>query len=75
MVSLGFFQEPLYSFSDHLASVKAIAFNPHQAHSLATGGGTVDRTIKFWNLASGTLCHSQDTDSQVPITFGYIKWV
>uniref|UniRef100_A0A915PML6 Anaphase-promoting complex subunit 4-like WD40 domain-containing protein n=1 Tax=Setaria digitata TaxID=48799 RepID=A0A915PML6_9BILA len=57
--------DPLYNFSDHLASVKAIAFNPHQAHSLATGGGTVDRTIKFWNLASGTLCHSQDTDSQV----------
>ncbi|EJW88908.1 hypothetical protein WUBG_00182 [Wuchereria bancrofti] len=57
--------DSLYSFSDHLASVKAIAFNPHQAHSLATGGGTVDRTIKFWNLASGTLCHSQDTDSQV----------
>ncbi|VDN05660.1 unnamed protein product [Thelazia callipaeda] len=58
-------QLPLYNFSDHLASVKALAFNPHQAHSLATGGGTVDRTIKFWNLASGTLCRSEDTSSQV----------
>ncbi|VDN24881.1 unnamed protein product [Gongylonema pulchrum] len=43
----------------------ALAFNPHHPHSLATGGGTTDRTVKFWNLATGTLCHSQDTMSQV----------
>ncbi|KHN73546.1 Cell division cycle protein 20 -like protein [Toxocara canis] len=56
---------PLYTFSDHLASVKAIAFNPQQSHSLATGGGTTDRSIKFWNLTTGILCHSEQTDSQV----------
>lgn len=45
--------------------MKAIAFNPQLSNSLATGGGTTDRTIKFWNLSTGTLCHSEQTDSQV----------
>lgn len=58
-------QSPMYTFNDHLSSVKAIAFNPHQMHSLATGGGITDRCVKFWNLSSGTLCHSFKTDSQV----------
>uniref|UniRef100_A0A0M3J8X1 Cell division cycle protein 20 homolog (inferred by orthology to a human protein) n=1 Tax=Anisakis simplex TaxID=6269 RepID=A0A0M3J8X1_ANISI len=52
-----------------LASVKAIAFHPQQAHLLATGGGTADRSIKFWNLTTGTLCHSEQTDSQVRLFF------
>uniref|UniRef100_A0A915CKH7 Anaphase-promoting complex subunit 4-like WD40 domain-containing protein n=1 Tax=Parascaris univalens TaxID=6257 RepID=A0A915CKH7_PARUN len=56
---------PIYTFCDHLASVKAIAFNPQLSNSLATGGGTADRTIKFYNLSTGTLCHSEQTDSQV----------
>uniref|UniRef100_A0A914RXR2 Uncharacterized protein n=1 Tax=Parascaris equorum TaxID=6256 RepID=A0A914RXR2_PAREQ len=56
---------PVYTFCDHLASVKAIAFNPQLSNSLATGGGTADRTIKFYNLSTGTLCHSEQTDSQV----------
>ncbi|VDN31911.1 unnamed protein product [Gongylonema pulchrum] len=55
----------MYVFNEHTASVKALAFNPHQADSLASGGGTTDRTVKFWDLASGNLCHSQDTMSQV----------
>uniref|UniRef100_A0A0N5ADH3 WD_REPEATS_REGION domain-containing protein n=1 Tax=Syphacia muris TaxID=451379 RepID=A0A0N5ADH3_9BILA len=58
---------PLYSLDDHLATVKAIAFNPHKSHSLATGGGINDRSIKTWNLATGTLCRSEQTDSQVAI--------
>jgi cell division cycle 20-like protein 1 (cofactor of APC complex) len=32
---------------------------------LASGGGTADRTIKFWNTATGTLLNSIDTGSQV----------
>ena len=56
---------PLYTLDEHLATVKAVAFNPHKSHSLATGGGMNDRCIKTWNLTTGTLCRSEQTDSQV----------
>ena len=32
---------------------------------LASGGGTADRTIRFWNTSSGTLRNTVDTKSQV----------
>jgi cell division cycle 20-like protein 1, cofactor of APC complex len=41
--------EPLYRWGEHNAAVKAIAWSPHQRGLLASGGGTADRTIKFWN--------------------------
>ncbi|TKA79696.1 hypothetical protein B0A55_04084 [Friedmanniomyces simplex] len=33
----------------HKAAVKAIAWSPHTRGLLASGGGTADRCIKFWN--------------------------
>jgi cell division cycle 20-like protein 1, cofactor of APC complex len=45
--------------------VKAIAWSPHQHHLLASGGGTADRSIKFWNTATGSLVKEVDTGSQV----------
>lgn len=36
----------------HRAAVKAIAWSPHQRGLLASGGGTADRNIKFWNTIS-----------------------
>ncbi|KAF2000737.1 WD40 repeat-like protein [Amniculicola lignicola CBS 123094] len=41
--------EPTFKWSEHQAAVKAIAWSPHQRGLLASGGGTADRTIKFWN--------------------------
>lgn len=41
--------EPTFKWSEHCAAVKAIAWSPHQRGLLASGGGTADRTIKFWN--------------------------
>ncbi|KAI1959313.1 substrate-specific activator of APC-dependent proteolysis [Ophidiomyces ophidiicola] len=58
-------ETPLYRFSDHTAAVKAIAWSPHQHFLLASGGGTADRTIKFWNTSTGTLIKEVDTGSQV----------
>ncbi|KAJ6116405.1 hypothetical protein N7512_006130 [Penicillium capsulatum] len=58
-------QTPLYRFSNHTAAVKAISWSPHQRHLLASGGGTADRTIKFWNTATGALTKEVDTGSQV----------
>ena len=42
-------KEPTFKWSEHCAAVKAIAWSPHQRGLLASGGGTADRTIKFWN--------------------------
>ncbi|KAL9113443.1 MAG: hypothetical protein Q9227_002484 [Pyrenula ochraceoflavens] len=58
-------KDPLYRFSDHTAAVKAIAWSPHQHHLLASGGGTADRSIKFWNTSTGSLIKEIDTGSQV----------
>ena len=44
--------KPLMCNSDHIAAVKAIAWSPHQHNILASGGGTADRTIRFWNTNS-----------------------
>jgi len=56
---------PLAKFSDHQAAVKAIAWSPHQHGLLASGGGTADRCIKFWNTHTCECVASLDTGSQV----------
>ena len=57
--------EPRFKMTDHQAAVKALAWSPHERHLLATGGGTADRCIKFWNCNTGALLNSIDTGSQV----------
>jgi len=52
-------------FSQHNAAVKAIAWSPHQHNILASGGGTADRCIRFWNLQTLTQIDCVDTGSQV----------
>ncbi|KAI7820427.1 WD40-repeat-containing domain protein [Gamsiella multidivaricata] len=56
---------PLYKFRDHNAAVKAIDWNPHQSGLLASGGGTADRHIRFWNTTTGVSVGATDTGSQV----------
>lgn len=58
-------ETPLFKFSEHTAAVKAIAWSPHQHNLLASGGGTADRRIKFWNTTSGQCVQELDTGSQV----------
>jgi len=58
-------KQPVVRFSDHTAAVKAIAWSPHQHGLLASGGGTADRCIRFWNTATGSHLNSMDTGSQV----------
>ena len=57
--------EPRSRMTDHQAAVKALAWSPHERHLLASGGGTADRCIKFWNSQNGALLNSIDTGSQV----------
>ena len=47
------------------AAVKALSWCPMHRNLLASGGGTADRTIKFWNAHTGAMLHSVDTGSQV----------
>ena len=56
---------PLHRLDAHQAAVKALAWCPWQRNLLASGGGTADRTIKFWNSTSGAMVNSVDTKSQV----------
>ncbi|KAI9480985.1 MAG: WD40-repeat-containing domain protein [Benjaminiella poitrasii] len=55
----------LQRFSEHKAAVKALCWSPHKRGILASGGGSMDKTIKFWNVNSGELTASHDTGSQV----------
>lgn len=56
---------PISKFSSHCAAVKALAWSPHNHGVLASGGGSADKTIKFWNTLDGSLLDSIDTGSQV----------
>jgi len=56
---------PKFTFNQHKAAVKAVAWCPWQSHLLASGGGSVDRSIKFWNTQTGACLNSVDTESQV----------
>ncbi|GAB4827479.1 Protein FIZZY-RELATED 3 [Ancistrocladus abbreviatus] len=58
-------QQPILKLTEHTAAVKAIAWSPHQSGLLASGGGTADRCIRFWNTANGKQLNNVDTGSQV----------
>ena len=53
--------QPLHRLDAHQAAVKALAWCPWQKNLLASGGGTADRMIRFWNSNSGTCLDEVDT--------------
>ena len=59
---------PVLRYSDHSAAIKAITWSPHQHGILASGGGTADRTIRFWNTITGQPLQVVDTGSQVSVS-------
>ncbi|CAG8783846.1 15976_t:CDS:2 [Dentiscutata erythropus] len=56
---------PVHKFPHHTAAVKAIAWSPHSHGLLASGGGSQDKHIRFWNTTIGKSLESYDTESQV----------
>lgn len=56
---------PVHRFESHTAAVKALTWSPHQHGLLATGGGTADQHIRFWNTSSGVEQNAVNTGSQV----------
>ena len=43
----------IHRYTEHEAAVKAISWNPHHRGILASGGGTSDRRILFWDTLKG----------------------
>lgn len=56
---------PKFTKTNHKAAVKALSWCPWNMNLLATGGGSYDRHIHFWNTTSGARVNSIDTGSQV----------
>ena len=56
---------PKFAKKNHRAAVKALSWCPWQLNLLATGGGSHDRHIHFWNTTTGARVNSIDTGSQV----------
>lgn len=64
---------PAMKFAEHTAAVKAIAWSPHQHGLLASGGGTADRCIRFWNTATSSKLNTVDTGSQARALCGRVQ--
>jgi cell division cycle 20, cofactor of APC complex len=56
---------PKFQKTNHNAAVKALSWCPWTHNLLATGGGSHDRHIHFWNTTTGARVNSIDTGSQV----------
>jgi len=63
--AIGHGPAPKYTLNAHQAAVKALAWCPWQENTLASGGGTADRCIRFWNSQTGACLNTVDTKSQV----------
>jgi cell division cycle protein 20 (cofactor of APC complex) len=61
---------PKFSKTNHKAAIKALSWCPWQTNLLATGGGTLDKHIHFWNTTTGARVNSIDAGSQVTA----LKW-
>lgn len=55
----------VHRLEDHTAAVKALAWCPFQSNLLASGGGSGDHSIKFWNSNTGACLNSVNAGSQV----------
>ncbi|KAJ3438226.1 cell division cycle 20 cdc20 fizzy -related [Anaeramoeba flamelloides] len=56
---------PLHVLKGHVSAVKALDWCSWKSNLLATGGGSADKTIRFWNTQSGKCLKALDTGSQV----------
>lgn len=58
-------QTPLHQFREHKAAVKALAWCPWQKNLIVSGGGSEDKSIKFWRVDEGRMVSSHKASSQV----------
>ncbi|KAG5503515.1 hypothetical protein JKF63_05655 [Porcisia hertigi] len=57
--------QPVFFLNKHTAAVKALSWCPTQPALLASGGGSHDKTLRFWNSLTGECVHHINTGSQV----------
>ncbi|KIY61795.1 WD40 repeat-like protein [Cylindrobasidium torrendii FP15055 ss-10] len=58
-------ENELYAFREHKSTIKGLAWSPHVAGVLASGGGLDDRMIRFWCAKKGAGLSKIDTGGQV----------
>jgi cell division cycle 20-like protein 1 (cofactor of APC complex) len=56
---------PLFTLEGHTSAVKALDWSPHRRGLLASGGGSMDKCIRFWDSLTGTCVGCVDTKCQV----------
>ncbi|EGF80379.1 hypothetical protein BATDEDRAFT_2171, partial [Batrachochytrium dendrobatidis JAM81] len=56
---------PKFTKTEHMAAVKALAWCPWQLNLLATGGGTSDQNVHFWNTTTAGKISTIHAGSQV----------
>jgi cell division cycle protein 20 (cofactor of APC complex) len=56
---------PRHQLRQHTAAVRAVAWCPWERNTLASGGGTADRHLRFWNTSTGECTGAIDTESQI----------
>jgi WD40 repeat protein len=56
---------PVITYTEHEAAIRAVAWSPTQRDVIVTGGGTNDKTMRMWNTTSGETIKKVDTGSQV----------
>lgn len=72
----GSISTPAFSKLSHKAAVKALLWCPYQLSLLATGGGSSDKTINFWNTSTGARINTIETGSQISsLNWGYASGV
>jgi cell division cycle protein 20 (cofactor of APC complex) len=54
-----------HAIADHGAAVKALAWCPFAQDVLASGSGTADPSIRFWNASTGACLNTINTGAQV----------
>ncbi|KAH9291986.1 hypothetical protein KI387_042830, partial [Taxus chinensis] len=55
----------LHRLDEHFDAVTALSWCPFQSNLLASGGGTADQSIKFWNTLTGACQNTIDAKSSV----------
>lgn len=56
---------PRFCLNGHCSAVKALDWCPWRINILASGGGSRDKTVKFWDIETGTCENSFSMSSQI----------
>ena len=59
------YSSPLKIFAGHKSTVRALAWSPHAHGQLVSGGGTADKTIRFWDTNTLSSLGKINVGSQV----------